>query len=289
MIYLSLSIFSSVFITLIFKSIERFKLDLLLVIVVNYITAFILGNLINSQRFSFTHIIYSNWIFYAIFIGFLLIFSFFLIGFSIQKIGISKTTISNKMSVVLPIIFSIIYYHENITIIKISGIVLALTSILLATYRKKEEIPDKKFIFLPFLLFLGVGSIDTSLKYCQQEFLNDENLSLFTAVSFGIAGIIGIIFSIFRNKKMFVKQNLKAFPFGIILGLVNFGSMYFLILALESGKFDSSVVYGINNVSIIVVSIFAAFILFKEKISKINLLGIFIAILSILIIAGFVA
>ena len=99
--------------------------------------------------------------------GIALIIGFFLIGYSTQKIGIAITTVSNKMSVVLPMTISIFLFNEHVTKIKIIGIIVALISVFFTVYRKRTKEIEIKFIFLPIFLFLAIGTIDTLLKIAQ--------------------------------------------------------------------------------------------------------------------------
>jgi len=62
-------------------------------------------------------------------------------------------------------------------------------------------------------------------------------------------------------------------------------SIYFLLQTFEHGNMDSSVVFPINNMSIVVFSAILAFVFFKEKLSLINWLGICASLLAIGIIS----
>jgi len=287
MLYLILSIICSVLIALIFRALNRFEIKLFPIIVFNYLTATMLGIFLNENNFNLNNIVENSWFEIAILIGFLLIAGFYLIGYSTQKVGIAITTISNKMSVVLPMFFSILFYSESLNFMKILGIILALISLFLTIYHKKENNFDSKLIFLPILLFFAIGFIDTSIKIAQAEFLNENNIPLFTATSFGLAGLIGIILSFFNKLKIKDFLNLKTFIAGILLGAANFGSMYFSIYALNHSGLDSSIVFGINNIGIIIISIFLAVIFFKEKLKPINWIGFILSLVSILILVIF--
>jgi uncharacterized membrane protein len=107
---------------------------------------------------------------------------------------------------------------------------------------------------------------------------------LFLAVIFGIAGIIGL--TILGYKSIVLKQGfkLKSIAFGFALGIVNYCSMYFLLKALRVDGFESSSIFTINNVVIVAVSTLIGLLLFKERISRKNWIGIIIAIISIILV-----
>jgi drug/metabolite transporter (DMT)-like permease len=285
MMFLTLSVLSSTIIAVVFKIQSKLNIQLFPVIVINYFAATFLGFLLNKQYISIPVLFASTWIWAAVLIGTLLILGFYLIGYSTQKIGIAITTISNKMSVVLPILFSIIVYSEVLTIIKISGILLALLSMFFSVYRKRTYEFDAKYVYLPIFLFVTIGIIDSVIKYAQAT-LTDAEIPVFAAVSFGVAGLVGIIITIFSKIKLKVFFEPKVIATGIIIGAANFGSMFFIIHALDKSHLDSSIVFGVNNIGIIAFSVFAAFLFFKEKFKIINWIGILLSLIAIVMLTS---
>ena len=268
----------------IFKLAGKRNLDNFKLIVINYITAAFFG--LSIGGFPGSEIMAGNWLPLAIVIGILFILIFLVMARSTQVSGIAPTTIATKMSVVIPITFSILYFNEGISLLKIAGIVLAVSSVFLSTYRKEvKKVTNSAFALFPLLLFVGSGIIDSLVKYTQESYLNEDLSIVFSSSLFMIAAISGFIISPFRKQsfKSWFKKDLLIM--GIILGLVNFGSLYGIIMALESGVFDSSIVFGINNVGIVLLSIILALVIFKEKVSTINKIGIGLSLISIVILS----
>lgn len=286
MFFLWLSVLSSTIIAITFKLQSKLGIKLFPVIIINYFVASSLGVILSDTNFSFSQIIGSNWILSALLVGVLLIAGFYLIGFSTQKIGIAVTTVSNKMSVIIPMLFSVFYYSEHVSKVKLIGIFLALVAVFLSVYKKRKTEFDLKFLYLPVLLFFTIGVIDSSVKFAQGRLLENE-ISLFTSITFGLSGIIGIVISFFNSSKFADFIIFKTILTGFVIGAANFGSMYFIIIALNKSGLDSSVVFGINNISIILLSVMVAFFVFKEKLSKVNWLGIFFSIVSIILLMFF--
>lgn len=285
MIYLLLSIVSSSVIVVLFKYFEKYKVDLYYPIIINYFVASALGLFLNDYKTGFSEVFHSNWIFLAIIIGTLLIAMFFVIGLSIQKAGITVTTVSSRMSFIIPITFSIIYYNESVSTVKIAGIVLAIMSIFFLLMRKGKIKLNQKYFYLPFIAFVGGGISDALVKYSQQEYLSFDNTALFSGILFTFSAVIGVFISFFKKTpiKSFFKP--KILISGILLGAANFGSMLFFIKALANCKFESSIVFGFNHIGIILFSAVFATIVFKEKLSLINKIGIVLAFLSIIILS----
>lgn len=284
MIFLFFSILSSSLIAVVFKILERYDIKLFPVIVLNYVFAVGWGLFLNNSELS-TEIFFSNWVPVAVIIGIALLVMFYILGYSTQKVGIAVTTISKEMSVILPISFSIFFYKEQLNSMKELGVLLALMAVFLSVYRKRQKEFEPKYLYLPLLLIFGIGFIDSMLKFGLEEYKITENLSLFSAFSFAIAGIAGAFVSFVNGVPIKDFFNKRVILTGLILGSVNFGSMYFLVLALAHTNIGSSAVYGINNVGIIVFSIVAAVFIFKEEISTVNRIGIALAVVAIVILS----
>ncbi|OFX54517.1 MAG: hypothetical protein A2046_02790 [Bacteroidetes bacterium GWA2_30_7] len=283
MLSLLLSILCSALIFVTFKFIENLKINTFIPIIINYVIATSLGLWLSSTENVFNSNIYTNeFIIISIIAGFMFIAMFMSIALSTQKAGIAVTSIAGKMSVVFPIIFSIFYFNENVTIIKIVAILLALSSIALTVYKKEKT--DNKRLLYPLVIFIGIGFLDSLMKYSQAVIINPQNLSVFTALCFGISLCFGIIFSFFKKNLFVFFKDYRIYIAGIILGFLNYGSMYFLIKALTNSSFDSSITFGLNNLGIVGFSVLSGLLLFKEKLNLINWIGIILSIISIILL-----
>jgi len=263
---------------------DRNKIPVFPVIVMNYVVASALGFIIARPYPSLNSILTSQWLIFASVIGFLFIVMFQFVGYAIPKIGLGLTGISARMGVVLPILFSIIYYHEQIRVLKVAGIILALMALFFIMYRKNGLKTSSKYMFFPLILFLGSGIADTFVKYSQQEFVSDELLPFFSTMIFFVSLIAGLIINLFRKESLFRKLDRKIIGWSIMLGIVNLGSIFFFLNALKNSNIDSSIVFGINHLSIITLVVLSGIIFFKEKLTKMNWLGIAFAFLAIMIL-----
>jgi drug/metabolite transporter (DMT)-like permease len=291
MIFLVLSILSSAAIYVIFKFLDRFKITTFNVIIINYITAAILGLLLTQTQTDIFPLYKNAWFPYSILIGILFIMMFVIIAKSSQVVGIAVTTISNKMSVIIPIAVSIIIDPLDVlTNFKALGILLAILAVFLSVYRKRKVEFDPRNIYLPIILFLGMGMVDSFVKYAQHNYVVDDILPVFTVILFAMAAVAGIVTKILRKTSFKDLLNTKTLLWGISLGISNYGSLYFLIKALNyknslGNTMDGSIVFGINNLGVIALSVIIGLIVFKEKFLKINWVGIIISFFAIYILS----
>jgi drug/metabolite transporter (DMT)-like permease len=282
-----LSILSSSGIYIIFKLFGKYKVTSLNALIVNYLTAFLLG-LAMQGDFSidgFLSITTKDWFLGSVILGALFILVFSLMVITTQKGGMSVVSVSSKMSVAIPVIFVIVYYEESLGILKMLGILLALFSVYLVSVRKRDGLSiDMKYFIFPLLVFFGSGIVESTIKFLEDAYVPNDEVSLFSASTFLFACLTGLLFFGLKQLKTKSIFKVKDAIGGFVLGIPNYFSIYFFILALRIEGLDSSSIFIINNVSIVLLSTLIGIIFFKEKMLGKNWLGIAIAILSIILI-----
>lgn len=284
MLYLVLSILCSTSILILFKLLDKRGLNTFSAIIINYFVASLFGF---ALGYSEMQVFFGNpgrWMLFALIIGISFVFMFYIIAITTQKLGITVSSVSGRMSVIIPIVFSILYESEEVGLLKGTGIVFALLAIFLMIFRENNQPVERRLLFLPFIMFFGMGTIDSMIKYSQAQFLKSVHLTSFMTLLFGISALSAVLFHLLRPKKNRT-FNRKTVLIGLLLGLVNFGSLYFFIQALSQSGVDSSVVFGINNLGIVTASILVALLVFREKLSKLNWIGVFIAFITIIILS----
>jgi len=189
------------------------------------------------------------------------------------------------MSVVVPISIAILFYGDGISVSKIIGIVLAIMAVYLVSHKETQgKVTDKFWWLFPLIIFVCSGIIDSSINYAQRNLLNDLNFDAFLSTIFATAFIFGFIVLLYQLIIKKEKFQWQAIPAGMILGTINFGTMYFIISALNTNVLEPSVLFPINNLSILTLSTVVSVIVFKEKLSSKNWIGIGLSLLAILIL-----
>jgi drug/metabolite transporter (DMT)-like permease len=290
MFFLLGSIILSSYLTLAFKVCQRYGINIFQAIVFNYVVCVITGSVVNGA-FPFTsENLHSNWIGWALVLGALFIFLFNIIGFTAQKMGVAVASVSNKLSLVIPFLFSLYLYGEKATGLKIAGIAIALVSVVLTCYPSKTDGSGKQkagmglFLF-PVILFIGSGFLDTLIKYAESHFLNDSNKNAYLIMGFAVASCIGLVMLAVQLVRKKATLQPKAILAGVLIGIPNYFSIWCLVRVLKDYGTNSSAIIPINNMGIVLFSAVMAWLLFKEKLSTINWLGIVLALGAIALIA----
>lgn len=283
MIYLFLSIISSSLIFVFFKWLGRLNSNALFVIVVNYFFAAGVGFIMTGSSF-FQDLLKAPWIIPGILLGSAFLGMFYVMASATKKSGAAPAVVANKMSVVIPVIVAFVFLSEPVTIIKILGILLALVGIFMVTGKKKGSGTYKGNFELLLLLFMGSGAIDTSIKLIEQHYLDVTDIVLFTSCIFLTSFIIGIILIAIQKRAYFQSITTTHVLLGGGLGLVNFGSIYFLVQALKIPGFEASVLFPLNNIGVVILSTVLSILIFREHLSRINKWGVVVAVLALILL-----
>ncbi|WP_149276042.1 DMT family transporter [Pareuzebyella sediminis] len=287
MAYLALSILASSLIFVIFKLFSKHGVQTIYAIVVNYFIAGTMGFILYNDGGNWKTIIDKPWFWGTLLLGVLFIVVFNLMAITSQRSGVSVASVATKMSLVIPVLFGVVVYKEELGALKVLGIFLALAAVYFSSIKQQSLIVQKASLVFPVLVFLGSGIIDTSIKYIQEMYINENEYPLFSAAVFGSAAFSGTVMLSIKSLKKPLKFNSKNILGGIALGIPNYFSIYFLLKALENETLNSASIFTINNVAIVMFSTLLGILLFKEKISLMNWAGIALAILSIVIVALF--
>ncbi len=269
---------------MLFKLFDRFKVNTFQAIVVNYIIAFLCGVLYHRSAVSISEITSSKWFYGSLVLGVLFITVFNVMAITSQRNGLSVASVSGKMSVVIPVIFGIYVYNESLGFQKVTGIVLALFAVYLASVKSKKPFSKNKGMVFPFLLFIGSGVIDTSIKFMENFYVTKDDIAIFSATIFLVAGFIGFGVILYKLLLKQFKFDIKSLFGGTILGVFNYFSMYYLIKALQVKGLESSTIFTLNNVATVMLTTLIGLFLFKETIYTKNWIGIVLAVITITII-----
>jgi drug/metabolite transporter (DMT)-like permease len=289
MIFLLLSILANTAIYPIFKLFDQKGVQLFPAIVFNYLTALSFGLWMVPDLKTATASMNEGpiWAIGGIALGAIFISIFYLMGISSQKVGVGITTIASKMSLALAVLlFAYFDPTQMPNGIKIIAIVLAMVGVVCSSLKEDQGQFQIKDLLFPLLILLGSTVIDFGVAYFQGFTTNDNELNLYSCLSFGAAGSIGILLlSVFVLMGK-VKLRLYDALAGIGLGLVNYGSIFFLVKAYNAQLFASSTTLPINNLAVVMLGSLIALTVFKERFSRTNYIGIFCCLLALVLLVS---
>lgn len=279
MINLLLTIYCSASIAIILKLNSNRNGDSIVLLTGNYFAASIISLvLLVSDKNSTTSI---DLVPLGLFLSILFVGSIFAFSKSVSLSGAALSTVSSRLSVFVPIIFSLIFYDELPTAYQIIGLVLTLLTIILfyLSINNSKKGPQNKNVFKYLLLILfGIGIADFFMKVFQENWESTDKpwfLYWIFFFSFLITSFITI-----RKKKALDKRTIL---WGMAMGVPNIFSSYFLIESLKS--FSAVFVYPIVNISIIIITALIVKIFWNEVWNSYSKLALLSGILSILLLS----
>lgn len=289
MIYLVLSVCCSVLLGFIFKLFQRFGIDSFQAIIFNYFTCVACGWTQLGHFPAASTDFKSPWMPYALTLGLVFISGFNGAALTVRYFGVTVSQIMQKMSILMTVPFAILAYGESSGPEKIAGFVLALLSIVLVNLPSGKEGAENtrktsSLLWIPLLTWLLSGVIEVLFIRVQKERLTEVGDPAFISTVFGTAGLVGSLIAITGWASGRISFSWRNVAGGIILGIPNYGSMLFLLMALGSGL-EGSFIFPVINVGIILTTTIGAVSLFHEHLSKINWIGIMLALAAILLIS----
>lgn len=304
MIYLFLAILCSSSIALLFKYSETKGLNRYAVTTTNYVAASVVGlfmlvnNILLKERIiapsiqsfisEFNGVVLKNngvfseeaTISWAMLLGLITgIFyfsSFICYQESVKRNGAAMSGTFGRLGILIPMLFSILIWGEFPTALQIAGIVLSLVSIIIVnmSFDTKET---KGFNFLLIVLFLLGGMGDFQNKLFQKySILTYKDLFLF--VIFFTAFLLSLYFTV-KSKSKITRRDILV---GLLVGVPNLFSSYFLILALNTVA--TAVAFPAFSAGSILFINIGSMLIYKEKLSTKNKIAVALIIISLLFI-----
>lgn len=288
MIYLLLSIACSVLLGFIFKLFARFGVHTFQAIMFNYFTCLACGWL-HSGNLPFSEADRGEpWMPYALLLGLVFISGFNTAALTVRYFGVTVSQVMQKMSILLTVPFAILVYGESSGAAKLLGFALALCSIVLVNWpaSKQQTTTNNGLgrLWIPLLTWVLAGVIEMVFVLVQHNRMTEQGDPAFITTVFSTAGILGLAvcgIGWATGRFVFSWRNVAA---GVVLGIPNYGSMLFLLMALGSGM-EASLAFPLTNVGIILATTIGAVWLFEERLSAVNWWGIALAVAAIVFIS----
>ena len=278
MLFLILSILCSVTVGVLFKVARRYTISITQIVATNYVLALILCYFFFSPDLA-TVTAQAPWAIY-IPLGILLPSIFLFLAASIQHMGIVKTDAAQRLSLFIPILAAWLIFGEQFNTLKITAFLIAFPALLLILTKPSDN-TENKWIY-PAVVLVGFGLIDILFKQIALYTNLPYTTSLFVVFSIAMAIMLVVICVEILYKKRKLKY--QSILFGALVGLFNFGNILFYLKAHQSFAENPSTVFAGMNMGVIIIGSLTGIFVFKEKLSKMNFTGLFLALIAIVLI-----
>lgn len=212
-----------------------------------------------------------------------------------MKIGPwSYTSVIASLSTIIPTLSGAVIWKEHISVIQIIGIILMLTCMYLAVDVKKDSAnvtnnKNTRWMIYCGILFIATGMIGVMQKWHQSTVYKNE-LNEFLIVSFLFSCIFTTICVFKTSKEANAKENRKkvltVIPLAIMIFLGVMTAINNRLNLFLSGELDSSIMFPVVNGGGLMLTTLAATLIFKEKLSKKQWVGLFVGVVAVILLCN---
>ena len=208
-------------------------------------------------------------------LGILLPSVFIIMSKAVEFAGIVRSDAAQRLSLFLPILAAFLIFHEMLSQSKAIGIVLAFIGLFCLLSKPNEQSAvDFRGVLGLVGVWFGYGIIDILFK---QVAKSGGAFPTTLFIAFSLAACIMFIYLLFKR----TQWNVASVVGGIILGVLNFFNILFYIKAHQSFGSNPTLVFAGMNIGVICLGTITGALIFKEKISKVNWLGIVFSLCAI--------
>lgn len=205
---------------------------------------------------------------------------FVFLAASINHMGIVKTDVAQRLSLFIPILAAYFIFKEDFNTYKLIGLAIGFPAMWLIL-SKREENQSNKWLY-PAMVLIGFGVIDILFKQIALHTTLPYTTSLFIV----FCGAFSLVFLAVIYEVLFKQISIRLINigFGILVGVFNFCNILFYLKAHKAFAENPSTVFAAMNMGVIILGSLAGIFIFKEKVTKMNYIGLFMALLAIVFI-----
>ena len=259
MIYLLLALLCSATITVCMRLSEKYRQNPISMLAVNYLVCSLLAVAFSGQWTLFpkdaglpTTLLLGG------ICGVLFLSSFMLLQWNVSRNGVALPATFMKLGVLVPTLLSALVFGEELTLLRILGVIVAVAAILLMQDKAQKEAGGSMLGLIALLLSGGLSDFMSKLY----EELGAPNLKdQFLLYTFLVALILSVVLCLIRKETLRWQDAL----FGVLLSVPNYLSTRFLLLSLN--HLPAVVVFPSFSAGTIVLATLAGILLFKEKLT----------------------
>jgi drug/metabolite transporter (DMT)-like permease len=184
-----------------------------------------------------------------------------------------------RLNMVVVVLFSVLFLHDRVSLHQVLGILLAIVVIVILT-RGAEERKGSLGSIRKGLLLVFVSLISGSVASISSKFAAVYSNKLgFMALSYFLGTLFSAALIRTSGKERSGGSRKDAISIGLLMGLINFVGFYTFLTALSVGPL--SIIVSITGLHF-VIAVLLSVIVYKEKLSGTRILGMALAVASIL-------
>jgi drug/metabolite transporter (DMT)-like permease len=283
MIYVLLSVVCSVLVSVLLKLARRFEIDVGQAIAWNYVVAGALTALMLQPSLATLREPGAPWL-ALIGLGILLPTIFLALAASVRHAGIVRSDAAQRLSLLLSLLAAFALFGEQLTALKGVGIALGLLALLCMVWRGGPGTVERSIAgwLYPLLVFGGFGVIDILFKRVAQA---GVPLGASLQAMFALSLLVAFALQLWRRLQGRSHFTARSALAGVALGLANFGNILFYLRGHQALPQHPALVFASMNIGVVALGALVGMLVFRERLSRLNLAGVVLALLAIVLIA----
>jgi len=282
-IYVLLSVICSVLVSVLLKLARRFEVDVGQAIAWNYVVAGALTALLLQPSLSSLREPGAPWLALAG-LSVLLPTIFLALGASVRHAGIVRSDAAQRLSLLISLLAAFVLFGEQLSGLKAAGIALGLLALLCMVWRNGQGTINSGSAgwLYPLLVLGGFGAIDILFK---RVALAGVPLGASLQAMFALALLVAFALQLWRRLRGHTRFTMRSALGGVALGLVNFGNILFYLRGHRALPQHPALVFASMNIGVVALGALIGVLVFRERLSRLNLGGVLLALLAIVLIA----
>ena len=287
MLYLILAALCSAVLTLMLKLFRDPKGNRFGIILGNYLTCVLIAFLQMPEKGRLFAVSSSTLLMSAA-AGFLYVAGLVFTQTSVRKNGATLTSAFSRLGLIVPLTVSFLFFEEVPSLLKIGGLVLAGAAIWLINSSAGENPAvqassggERKNIAVLLMTLLACGCSETMAKVFSRLGDQGEDTRYFFFL-FLTAALLTLILCTAEKRKTGKGIRIAELAAGILAGIPNYCSSYFLLKALLA--LPAALVYPVFSVGAILLVTIGGAVFFREKLGKRQYAGLALILCALVLL-----
>lgn len=239
------------------------------IILGNYLTCMLLALLLTPRNQSILGGS-SDTLLYGLVSGFFYVAGMVGIQTSVQRNGAGLTTAFAKLGLLVSLAVSILLFGERPAPLQFLGVLLVPAALVLI-HSTPDQRGGRSDLRLLLLTLLFNGCADAMAKV-YEDLGNPQESTLYFFRLFGTAFLLTLLLAAFERRKRGKRLRPQEFAAGFLVGIPNYFSSHFLLLALQ--KFPAFLVFPLFSTGTILLTLLAGWLLFREGLKRRQAVGV---------------
>jgi drug/metabolite transporter (DMT)-like permease len=283
MIYVLMAVACSVLVSVLLKLARRLSVDIGQAIAWNYVATSVLTYVVFHPSMDVLRSAQAPWPGF-VGLGLLLPLIFLALSASVRTAGIVRTDAAQRLSLLISLLAAFLLFGETLSEYKAVGVALGLLALVCMVWRVDAHGADstERPWLWPLVVFAGFGVIDILFKRVAQA---GTPFAASLQAAFALALVVSVALLLWRrwhDRTFFTLRDAVA---GLLLGLANFGNIVFYIRGHQALPDHPSLVFASMNLGVVALGALVGTVVFRERLSAVNAVGVLLAIGAIGLIA----